>query len=85
MRVEQPRDDASAADEDEGRRAAATLTAASAERQRPRLESPALPRAKSAGSMHEHEDGEEVLDDEPADGDVAGARVQVAVVRRGRG
>ena len=41
---------------------------------------PALARAEDGRQQHEHEDREEVLDDEPADGDVPGRRVQVAVV-----
>ena len=40
--------------------------------------------AEDGRQQDQHEDGEQVLDDQPADGDVAGRRVQVVVVRRGR-
>ena len=37
--------------------------------------------AEDGRQQHQHEDGEQVFDDQPADRDVAGRRVQVAVVR----
>ncbi len=50
-----------------------------AERQR-QVGSRRRPGSKQRRQQHQHDDGEQVLDDEPADGDVAGGRVQVAVV-----
>ena len=41
---------------------------------------PARPSPKSAGMMHEHEHGQHVFDDQPADGNVAGRSVQVPAV-----
>ena len=41
---------------------------------------PAPPAAEQGREQDEHDDGEQVLDDQPADGDVPGRRVQVAVV-----
>jgi hypothetical protein len=41
---------------------------------------PGLLGAEEDGEEHEHQDGEEVLDHQPADGDVAGRGVQLVVV-----
>ena len=61
----------------------ATLTAASA-RLAATLESP-RPRAEDRRHHHEHEDGQQVFDDEPADGDVSRRACAGRDCRRGRG
>ncbi len=75
--VQHPRDHARA-DDDRERHQRGHLERRQPERQPQRRV--VLAAAKERGKQHQHEDGEQVLDHQPADGDVAGFGVELVVV-----
>ena len=78
--VEQPGDEPPPPTRNVSATSAATLTSGEPDGRAAIAAAPAPARAEDGRQQHQHEDREQVLDDEPADGDVAGRRVQVVVV-----